>query len=174
MSAWFESIGLEPYCLDISEKALEMAGRRGLNNLVQGSVEDQLPFNDSTFDVVFWGDNIEHLFFPDKTLVEIKRVLKDDGVLFLSAPNMGWIINRIYALVMGMPRRTEGQRLPAWKWGHIRYFNKKVIRNFLNEYGFEMTGFWATDRRKLFELLAKFWPAMMGGTFLLTAKKKQI
>ena len=169
---YFVSIGMDAYCLDLSEKALAMAKKRGLTNLYQGSVEGPLPFEDSFFDVIFWGDNVEHLFFPQKALGEIDRVLKDDGILFISAPNMGWIVNRLYALIMGMPRRTEGQRQPPWKWGHIRFFNKRMINKFLNEYNFEMTGFWATDRRKLFEFLARFWPSMMGGTFLLTARKK--
>lgn len=42
----------------------------------------------------------------------------------------GWIVNRLYYLLMGVPRRTEGRKIPIWEWQHIRYFNKAEIRRF--------------------------------------------
>jgi SAM-dependent methyltransferase len=77
--------------LDISENALGLARKRGLQDLQQGDIEKPLPYKDEAFDLVFWGDNVEHLFEPLKALNEIHRVLKRNGTMILSAPNMGCI-----------------------------------------------------------------------------------
>jgi 2-polyprenyl-3-methyl-5-hydroxy-6-metoxy-1,4-benzoquinol methylase len=46
-----------------------------------------LPFPNKQFDAITCTDVLEHLFYPFKMLQEIKRVLKDDGVVLLSLPN---------------------------------------------------------------------------------------
>lgn len=54
-------------------------------NIRQESVYD-LTHKDSTFDIVFLLEVLEHLDYPDKALQEISRVMKDDGVLILGVP----------------------------------------------------------------------------------------
>ena len=46
-----------------------------------------LPFKDKMFDAVNCSAVLEHLFYPLDMLKEIKRVLKDDGVVLISLPN---------------------------------------------------------------------------------------
>jgi SAM-dependent methyltransferase len=169
---YFAKRGLNVTGMDISKRALDFARQRGIENLIVGDCENPLPFASSQFDAVFWGDNVEHLFSPLNTLKEIHRVLKPEGVLILSTPNMGWIINRIYYLLFGTVRRTEGHRNPPWRWEHIRFFNKKIIRAFLNEGGFEMVQFSSCDRRLAFDFLARFWPSMFGSIMLVCSMKK--
>ena len=53
--------------------------------VIQESVYE-LKHKDKTFDVVFLLEVLEHLDYPDTALEEIKRVLKDDGVLILGVP----------------------------------------------------------------------------------------
>jgi O-antigen biosynthesis protein len=48
----------------------------------------QLPFKDSTFDIVVSFETIEHLENTDKFLVETKRVLKNNGIFIVSTPNI--------------------------------------------------------------------------------------
>lgn len=45
-----------------------------------------LPFENSSFDSIILTQVLEHVFNPDKLLSEISRVLKKDGVFFLSVP----------------------------------------------------------------------------------------
>lgn len=45
-----------------------------------------MPFHDSSFDSVFSTQVLEHVVDPDGFIKEIKRVLKQDGVLLLSVP----------------------------------------------------------------------------------------
>jgi methionine biosynthesis protein MetW len=171
VAEYLESIGLNAVGFDISERSLGMAKQRGLRKLVLGNVESPLPFEDSSFDIVWWGDNVEHLFEPLKTLKEIDRILKNDGLLFLSFPNTGWFINRIYYLFTGMIRRTEGHLNPPWEWEHIRFFNRSVMKSFLKEGGFRMERAWSTDQRVFLRLPSLILPSLCGSIMIIVARR---
>lgn len=71
---------------DLKQNLLKKAGELGLyRRLVQGSGDD-LPFNDEEFmtifsNVVYWIPDL------DKTLSELHRVLKKDGIIVITVPN---------------------------------------------------------------------------------------
>ena len=69
--------------------AASAIGAAGLTNarVFAADVTGTLPFRDRAFDVVLFLDVIEHLVPRVAVLREIHRVLKDDGRLFVSAPN---------------------------------------------------------------------------------------
>ena len=75
--------------LDLCKEAVDNAnikyGSEKLN-YINGSALD-MPFADKSFDRVVSFETIEHLPDHRKFLSEIRRVLKDDGVLILSSPN---------------------------------------------------------------------------------------
>jgi SAM-dependent methyltransferase len=48
---------------------------------------EQLPYSDSTFDVVVSANVLEHLTEPEKVFAEIARVLKPGGVFLFKTPN---------------------------------------------------------------------------------------
>jgi len=54
-------------------------------SLIQ-SVSETLPFKDRKFDMVLHLSTLQHVNNQDKTLSEIKRVLKDNGFLLVSVP----------------------------------------------------------------------------------------
>jgi SAM-dependent methyltransferase len=55
--------------------------------LIQGDIEEKLPFNDNSFLTVICTEVLEHLLFPDKTLKEIQRVLAPGGYFIGSMPS---------------------------------------------------------------------------------------
>jgi ubiquinone/menaquinone biosynthesis C-methylase UbiE len=61
-------------------------------NIVQGFAED-LPYNNQEFDVVYSSHVLEHVNDEQRSLQEMKRVLKPDGVLIIGMPtaSMAWI-----------------------------------------------------------------------------------
>jgi SAM-dependent methyltransferase len=82
----------------IAEHA-EHAGRRGVL-VTQADVEDGLPFEDATFDVVTANQIIEHLRRTDLFLSEIRRVLKPGGLACISTNNLSsW--HNVVALTLG-------------------------------------------------------------------------
>ncbi len=139
---------------DISEAALEHTRALGFN-AVAANVEDGLPFEDEAFDLVIFGEVIEHLVDPDAALLHLSRVLERGGRLIVTTPNIAAWFNRLLLLVGIQPMFTEtsshvnlGRRTPAlgqWKStvGHLKVFTVAALREMLAANGFtveSMTG----------------------------------
>lgn len=64
-----------------------------LASQIQQGHGEQLPFEDKKFDTVFCSHVLEHVNSEAKTLKEIDRVLKEDGVAIIGMPTatMAWI-----------------------------------------------------------------------------------
>jgi ubiquinone/menaquinone biosynthesis C-methylase UbiE len=69
---------------DLCRRKLELAKSTGFR-LVECDFHN-LPFPDRSFDVVYSSHSLEHALFPDKVLLEIKRVLKTPGALLVVLP----------------------------------------------------------------------------------------
>lgn len=172
ISKFFLDQGYEVYGIEWTTAGAKKLCKIGVQ-AIQHDIED-IPYQyaDNFFDEVFWGDNIEHLFFPEVVAKEIYRILKPGGRLVLSTPNHGWIINRLYYLFKGVPRRTEGHKIPIWEWQHIRYFNKVEIKRFLNYCGFRNNfGFYGAERRQPFAALSRYFPSIMGSVMVVEVRK---
>ncbi len=76
--------------VDVSEEAVIHARRKYASvahvSFLQGRCEE-LPFAESTFEVVVSFETIEHIAEQRTFLQEVRRVLKPDGLLLLSSPN---------------------------------------------------------------------------------------
>jgi ubiquinone/menaquinone biosynthesis C-methylase UbiE len=73
--------------IDFSEKEIEIARKEVPEaQFMVGNIET-LPYKDSEFDIVLSTLVIEHLKSWDKTLRQIKRVLKKDGIFVFSIHN---------------------------------------------------------------------------------------
>lgn len=107
--------------LDVDPAALEKAAALGIEP-VQANVEEALPFEDESFDVVVAGELFEHLQFPDALVAEIRRVLRPGGVLAGSVPNAYRVQSRLRFL-RGKPPEDD----PT----HLRMFSATAIRELL-------------------------------------------
>lgn len=171
VSEFLKSLGCEVTAFDISKEALKKAAKRGIRT-VQGNVENKLPFKDQSFDAIFWGDNVEHLFLPGKTLNEIHRILKKNGRIIISTPNMGYWRYRLYYLFKGMVPQTEWYNENPWEWEHIRFFNREVMKGFLRGNGFKMNNFFGVSRRRLDLPLLSTSPELFGMIMVVEGTKK--
>ena len=91
--------GWEPYGVDISAYAAMHARERlALTNIVEGTlVEARFP--DGFFDAITLLDVFEHLPEPLVELQEIRRVLKQGGLLIINTPNEESLLRRIARLL---------------------------------------------------------------------------
>jgi methionine biosynthesis protein MetW len=96
----------EVYGIEISEKGVEMARKNGVKCYQLDVDEEDFPFEDNFFDAVFAGEIIEHLYDTDHFLNEAYRVLKADGILVLTTPNLASWQNRISLLFGYQPYGT--------------------------------------------------------------------
>lgn len=156
--------------LDFSAEAIRAAKKRGVKGIVQ-SVEEKLPFKKGIFDMVFWGDNIEHVWDPESILREIHRILKPKGRLILSTPNQAYWRYRLYMFFKGALPKTEGTPNKPWHWTHIRFFNRNILKALLSLVKFKVVKFSAVSRRRLDKPFLKLTPELFGMIIVLEAKK---
>jgi SAM-dependent methyltransferase len=82
--------------------------RQVWDGYTQTLVEDEfLPFADSTFDVVVSNHVLEHVRDHDRHLSEMRRVMRDDGFIYLATPNKWWLLEPHYGLPLlsWLPRK---------------------------------------------------------------------
>ena len=150
-----ESIGAkEVFGIDISERSLDIARSKGIKTLKLDINHETLPFPDNTIDVVTGIEIIEHLVNPDNFYKESYRILKDNGYLILSTPNLASWLNRLLLLLgytpafyevslrfkLGKPFRSMEEILkeegaPA---GHLRLYTLKALTQHLSIYKFSV------------------------------------
>ncbi|MBI4707208.1 MAG: class I SAM-dependent methyltransferase [Candidatus Omnitrophica bacterium] len=81
--------------LDFSEEAIQFCQKRGLNNIVQGSICN-IPFSDNSFDVVISLDVLYHanVYSDLKALQEFYRVVNKNGIVVLNVPAYNFLRGR--------------------------------------------------------------------------------
>lgn len=122
------------YGIDINDSFLTIASDKGIITR-KHDLEDPLSFENNFFDVVHCGEVIEHIFDTEGLLKEVNRVLKTNGLLFLSTPNFNSLNNRL-DVFRGRHIRTLGT-YPNDEFGdHIRIFNVPTLNSLLSRTGF--------------------------------------
>lgn len=115
--------------VDFSEKALNFA-KIFLPNVVffKANIES-LPIGDKTFDFIFFIETIEHIPPQDIPMVlfELKRVLKDDGLLIISTPSVL------------MPKSPK----------HYQHFTVESLGNIFSKNGFLVEEILGNDKKSL-------------------------
>jgi SAM-dependent methyltransferase len=136
---------------DYSPVQVTAAADRGFE-VAQANFESELPFPDGAFSVVNLAQVIEHLRDPDRLLEEISRVLRPDGHLVLSTPNLCAWFNRVLVPFGVQPvfyesstrsaragagplRRFRASDHPV---GHVRLFTLQALEDILSLYGFSI------------------------------------
>ncbi len=92
-----------------------------------------LHWSDAEFDVVFAGEVIEHLLDTAAFLKECRRVLRPDGVLVLTTPNLAYWRNLLQWLRKQQFFFVDHR---AGENGHVRYFAPRTLAALLGESGF--------------------------------------
>ena len=105
---------------DASAEMIAEAKRENRRTKLYFSVQDMfhLPYADQSFDVVIVSNALHVVAQPEKALAEIRRVLKDDGVLI--APTFTHGDNMLYGRVRALCMKLAGFPLHS-KWGYTDY-----------------------------------------------------
>ncbi len=126
------------YGIDAAKPSLKEASKRGIITKY-ADVAKHLPFKDSYFDFVFAGEIIEHLLDTRFFLSEINRVLKPEGYLILTTPNLARPDERLKLLFGKSPRQVSP--LHPYLYLHIRPFTFDSLKKSLESCGFKKISF---------------------------------
>lgn len=114
-----EITGIEP-----AKEVLEFAKKniKGVNFILGDALN--IPVKDKYADLVFLFDVLEHVppGTEKKALIEIRRILKKNGLLLLSTPHDNFFIKTLD---------------PAWYFGH-RHYSVEKVRELVEKSGFKV------------------------------------
>lgn len=127
------------YGLDGSSEAIKFCKKRGLENLELGKAED-MPFQQNSFDLITLLDVLEHTD-DNKTLQEVYRILKKDGLLILTVPALSWLWSE-WDKILNHRRRYN-------KYGIISLLNKNKFNVIKATYLYSFLVFPALIIRKM-------------------------
>ncbi len=134
----------EVYGVDISRSSVEKARKKGIKAKVV-NIDKKFPFRSNTFDAVFCGDIVEHIYDSEALLMKIYNILKPEGYLIVSVPNIAAWYNRFFLLVGLMPiwvesslKRYTGNPFIKEGVGHIHAFTERSLKELLQLTGFKI------------------------------------
>jgi SAM-dependent methyltransferase len=175
---------------DISPSAVESANGAGECSQVR-SICEELPAElAGRYDVIIFFEVLEHLVYTDEAVINLRKLLKPDGWVLISTPNMASWLNRILLLFGMQPHATEvsfepirfgeplGNRLlpqdqNSVAAGHLRVFTLKALKEFLRWHGIRpvrIGGCVNVAFDFISPLFARWWPGMVGDIVVLGAK----
>ena len=119
--------GYEAYGCDISKEALKKARKLNPGKIKRGQAE-KLPYSKNSFDMVTAISILEHLTKNEaKTFIlESKRVLKKNGLLFIITPNYSSPFRRLFG------KKWFGYSDPT----HRHFYTPKTLSSLLSQNGF--------------------------------------
>jgi 2-polyprenyl-3-methyl-5-hydroxy-6-metoxy-1,4-benzoquinol methylase len=90
-----------------------------------------LPVEDSSFDVVWAGEVIEHVADTTRWLSELRRVLRSGGTLLLSTPAHDLLLR----LRLALSGRAFAEHFDP-RSDHLRFYTRQGLRGLLADFGF--------------------------------------
>jgi SAM-dependent methyltransferase len=101
--------GFDPTGIDISPAAIAIAAERVPGVDLRVGEAEQLPFPDSSFDVVTCLGSLEHFESPERGAAEIARVLRPSGRAVVFVPNLFFLGHVWFGLRHGTQPSEGGQ-----------------------------------------------------------------
>lgn len=120
--------------VEISGTGVEICRTKGLS-VIQGSIDELLPFADKSFDTAVCNVTLQMVNKPEVVLSEIKRVARHSIISF---PNFGYYKNRLQLLVSG---KMPDKMLFGYTWyntGHIHQFGVRDFVQYLDKSGMKI------------------------------------
>lgn len=162
---------------DLSDRCVAKARELG-RDVRQLDIEDAELDSGEAPDVVVAAELIEHILDTGAFLRRIHRVLKPDGHIVLTTPNLASLGRRLLLFLGRDPLTEVAWDLTGSEAGHVRYFVRATLTALVEKNGFEITDF-CSDRVNFGNLgssarmhwLARLCPSI-GQSLILKAKKR--
>ncbi|MDP3987953.1 MAG: class I SAM-dependent methyltransferase [Candidatus Levybacteria bacterium] len=129
--------------VDISKEGISLAKKR-LTSVLIGDIEDPKTFREiemvskhNKFDVVMAVSVLEHLKDPQLVLINIKSLLKKDGLFIITCPNIAHWTTRT-SLLKGNFNYTDYGILDKT---HLHFYTPKTLKELIENTGFKIKEF---------------------------------
>jgi ubiquinone/menaquinone biosynthesis C-methylase UbiE len=126
-------------CNDISQTALKTMQNAGLKTLSfdLDNKDDHFPVSDNEYDAVICLATIEHMIHVDEFVAKIRRLIKDDGYLYLSTPNYAGLIYLLPVVLHGRTYHDIFDPIDRYEfYAHVRYFTYPSLLKYITAFGF--------------------------------------
>jgi 2-polyprenyl-3-methyl-5-hydroxy-6-metoxy-1,4-benzoquinol methylase len=134
LGEYFKTLGHHVTGIDINAEAIEVA-REYLDEVYCESLDIFFAREfKNKFDVVLFGDVLEHVTNPEEILNKTANVLSTDGVVVASIPNVSHLAVR----AMLLEGRWEYANLGLLDKDHFRFFTKENIYKLFSDSNFEV------------------------------------
>lgn len=162
------------YGVESSLTAAKKASDKGVK-VSRGDFMEIEPFPKEKFDVVVAGEIIEHVFDTDLFVKKINGLLKKNGLLIITTPNVASLPRRVM-LLLGINPVLENRVLVDVTAGHIRYFTFSELHRLLEDHSFNVLKSCSdvlnfNNRGTLFSTLIPKLYKRFGRSIMIVAKK---
>ncbi|MEI6150307.1 MAG: class I SAM-dependent methyltransferase [bacterium] len=172
---------------DISRTAVERATAANERSQVRSICEELPSEMVGQYDIVLFFEVLEHLVHTDVAVTNIRKLLKPNGWVLISTPNMASWLNRILLFLGMQPHATEVSFEPirfgdplgnyllpqdpkSVAAGHLRVFTLRALKEFLRWHGIRpvrVGGCVNVMFDFVSPLFARWWPGMVGDVVVL-------
>ncbi len=130
-AAWIqEQFQAQVDAIDIDDFVpTELQGKQELKFQIAGVCE--LPFESNSFDTIFYHHVIEHVDRPQESLIELHRVLKPGGWMFVGTPNRHRLVSSVGAHKQSQWDSTLANKMKD----NLRDWSDRLRGTFKNELG---------------------------------------
>jgi len=173
----------EVYGIDNDLGNIAKAEERGIK-VFNGDITKVSPFGKEFFDVVLCNQVAEHLLDVDSVLEKIHNMLKPNGKLVISVPNLCSLHNRIFMLFGYQPTVVSpSNRYPfgnpvqreaiedGLNHRHNKAFSPKAFKAMVKNYGFNIDYYFGVGIYFLPKVLLKFQPELGVDQIIIASKE---
>lgn len=136
VGAFLEAVSKERmwdiYGVEPSDYVFRLAHEKFGDNIIKGTLEEA-NFKNKSFDVVTLWNVLEHVPDPFALLKEVRRILKDDGLLIIAVPNV-----KYYLLKCFIVKVIFHKNVSWYPTEHLYHFSLKTLEKLTNKAGFIM------------------------------------
>ena len=119
--------------IEINDEDFKVAQKK-LRNMYKYDIERDVLDIKQKYDLIFMGDVVEHLAQPVKALSRLKKLLKKDGFLLFSIPN----ITHMSVRLMLMSGQIKYGKTGLLDETHLHFYNQEEVIRVFNDAGMKI------------------------------------
>lgn len=162
-----QQTGCPVWGIDCSFSAIRLA-RKKLDKAIAGDItQNRIRLPRHRFQIIILSNILEHLAYPQPTLIRLKRYLKKGGYIVIAVPNIAFYSMR-WCIFTG---RFEYQSFGILAEDHLRFFTLKSARRMIAAAGLKVIE-QQTNYTGWRAVIARRWPTLLASQFVFVCRNQ--